>query len=345
MATWNFSGYKNGRGASVTFTYTTSFNRSTNQTTVTITNIKSVFNTGGASSVCALSGTLTVKAADNTGSSGTYDVSQSKNGNSITISTDVSKTITVSHGIGTNKQVILSFNGDINAAYYHSYPTDSSTNTTVTAASATARTLSISAGAGTSITVNRTSSPWAATGGLSSGAAIYDGDVLKITFGVSTGYNLGTHTVNGSTFTTGNTHTVSANVTVVSTASVKSYSLSISTDGHATVTVNRTSSPLQGASTGNISDGETIYYNDVISVDVTPNGGYEVETATLNDGEIVSPHTVSENVSIVVVTSPLGFAYIDINTEVTAFSMLIDTGSVIERFRAYIDNGESIVPY
>ena len=161
MATWNFSGYNNGRGAEVTFTYTASFNAAANQTTVTITNYTSVFNTGGASSICSLTGTLTVKAADNTGSSGTLDVSQSQNGNSPTISTDVSKTITVSHGTGTSKQIILTFSGDINANYYHTYPDES---TTVTVASATARSLSISAGDGAGVTVNRTSSPWATTG-------------------------------------------------------------------------------------------------------------------------------------------------------------------------------------
>ena len=120
MATWTFSGYNNGRGAEVTFTYTAAFNPAANQTTVTITNCKSVFNTGGASSVCALTGTLTVKAADNTASSGTVNVSQSQNGNSITISTAVGQTITVTHAKGTSKQIILAFSGTINAATYHS---------------------------------------------------------------------------------------------------------------------------------------------------------------------------------------------------------------------------------
>ena len=164
MATWTFSGYNNGRGAAVTFTYTASYNASTNQTTVTITNYKSVFNTGGVSGYCSLSGTLTVKAADNTNSYGTLVASHSKSGNGPTVSTDVSQTIIVSHGTGTSKQVILSFNGDINAVTWHTYPTDSTTYTTVTVASATARTLSISAGTGSSITVTRQSSPWAATG-------------------------------------------------------------------------------------------------------------------------------------------------------------------------------------
>lgn len=304
MATWSFSGYNNGRGAAVTFTYTASFNAAANQTTVTITNYTSVFNTGGSSSVCSLTGTLTVKAADNTGSSGTLDVSQSKNGNNPTISTDVSHTITVSHGTGTNKQIILAFSGDINANYYHTYPDES---TTVTVASATARSLSIFAGEGTGITVNRTSSPWAATGGLSSGATVYDGDVLTISFSVSTGYNLSAHTVNGSSFTNGGTHTVSGNVTVVATATRISYTLTLTTDGHCVLTVTRNGSAL--------ASGDTIYYGDSLNIGFSAQPGYEVKSAILNGSEITSPyiHMVIGNVEIVIITELLSSAWIYTN--------------------------------
>lgn len=78
--------------------------------------------------------------------------------------------------------------------------------------------LSTSAGTGSSITVNRTSSGYGSTGNLSSGTKLYTGDTLKITFTPSTNYAISTHTVNGSTFTSGNTHTVSGNVSVVATA-------------------------------------------------------------------------------------------------------------------------------
>lgn len=217
MASWNFSGYNNGRGASVTFTYTASYNASTNQTTVTITNYTSVFNTGGASGYCAMSGTLTVKAADNTGSAGTLGVSHSKNGKSPTISTDVSKTITVTHGTGTSKNIVLAFSGTINSVTYFTYPNES---TTVTVASATARTLSISVGVGASVTVSRQSSPWAATGNLSSGSTVYDGDVLKITFSANAGYEINTATLNGGAITSPKQHTVTGAVTIVITAKV-----------------------------------------------------------------------------------------------------------------------------
>lgn len=68
-------------------------------------------------------------------------------------------------------------------------------------------TLSITQASGTTVTVTRNGSP------LTSGAAINSGDVLTISV---TG---GTVKVNGATFTSGSTHTVAGNVSVVSTAS------------------------------------------------------------------------------------------------------------------------------
>ena len=326
MATWTFSGYNNGRGAEVTFTYTASFNPATNQTTVTINSCKSVFNTGGASSICSLTGTLTVKAADNTGSSGTLDVSQSKNGNSPTISTDVSKTITVSHGKGTSKQIILAFSGDINAAYYHSYPNES---TTATVANATARSLSVSAGTGSNVTVTRQSSPWAATGSIFNGATVYDGDVLKIDFNVSTGYNLSVRTVNGSTFTSGGTHTVSGNVTVVSRATVKSYTLTVNADSHALVTVTRGGEAL--------SNGAEINHFDLLSVTASAVSGYKVSAADIN-GTAISPdtavsHTVSGPVTVTVFTEALSNLFIDTINGRKRVMVVIDSGGQRKKYR------------
>lgn len=81
-------------------------------------------------------------------------------------------------------------------------------------------TLSVSAGSNSTITVNRTTNAYKSTdtGVIKNDATIYKGDVLKISFSVSSGYTLKTHTVNGSTFTTGGTHTVGGAVNVVSTA-------------------------------------------------------------------------------------------------------------------------------
>ena len=328
MATWTFSGYNNGRGAAVTFTYTAAFDPATNKTRVTITNYTAAFNTGGASGYCQLTGTLTVKAADNTGSYGTLDVSASKsNANSPTVSTDVSQVIEVSHGIGASKQIILEFSGTINSVTYFTYPNESNT---VTVASATARSLSLSAGSGAEISVSRQSSPWAAAGSLLSGDAVYDGDVLVIGFSALTGYALLTHTVNGADFESGGSLTVSANVTVSATAALLAYTLTIAADSHALVTVTRGGEAL--------SDGAEISHFDLLSVTVSAKAGYKVSEADIN-GTAISPgasvsHTVSGPVTVTAITEALSNLLLDVGGVRKRFLVLIDSGGVRKNFRA-----------
>lgn len=327
MATWTFSGYNNGRGAAVTFTYTAAFYPATNKTKVTITNYKAVFNTGGATGYCQLTGTLTVKAADNTGSYGTLEVSASKsNANSPTVSTDVSQVIEVSHGTGTSKQIILAFSGTINSVTYFTYPDES---TTAAVASATARTLSIYAGTGSSITVTRQSSPWAAAGELT-GGTVYDGDVLRISFSALTGYELTAQKVNGADFESGKTLKVSTDVTVSAFAALKTYTLTVSADSHAAVTVTRGGEAL--------TDGEEINHFDVLAVTVSARAGYEVSAADIN-GTAISPetevsHTVSGPVAITVTTEALPGVLLDVGGVRKRFLILIDSGGVRKNFRA-----------
>ena len=322
MATWTFSGYNNGRGAAVTFTYTAAFDPATNKTRVTITNCTAAFNTGGATGYCQLTGTLTVKAADNTGSYGTLDVSASKsNANSPTASTDVSQVIEGPHGTGTSKQITLAFSGTINSVTYFTYPNESNT---VTVASATARSLILSAGSGAEISVSRQSSPWAAAGSLSHGAAVYDGDVLVIRFSALTGYALSTHTVNGADFESGGSLTVSANVTVSAAAELLTYTLTIAADSHALVTVTRGGEAL--------SDGAEISHFDLLSVTASAKAGYKVSAADIN-GTAISPdaevsHTVSGPVAVTAITEALS-------------NLLLDVGCVRKRFLILIDSNGS----
>lgn len=328
MATWTFSGYNNGRGAAVTFTYTAAFDPATNKTRVAITNYTAAFNTGGATGYCQLTGTLTVKAAENTGSYGTLDVSASKsNANSPTVSTDVSQVIEVSHGIGTSKQIILAFSGTINAVTYFTYPNESNT---VTVASATARSLSLSAGSGTEISVLRQSSPWAAAGSLLSGDAIYDGDLLVIGFSALTGYELTAQKVNGADFESGKTLSVSTDVTVNATAKLKSYTLTIDADSHAAVTVTRGGAAL--------ASGAEISHFDVLAVTVSARAGYEVSAADIN-GTDISPdmevsHTVSGPVTVTVLTEAMPGVLLDVGGVRKRFLILIDSGGVRKNFRA-----------
>lgn len=125
-------------------------------------------------------------------------------------------TITVSHDNNGKKSVSVSI-----AAQIYNYGTDNSTYSgSITMTPNPVYTLSISAGTGSSITVNRTSCPVSGnTGNLSAGSKkLYHDDKLKITFTPSSNYSITTHTVNGSSFTSNNTHTVSGNVSVVATA-------------------------------------------------------------------------------------------------------------------------------
>ena len=234
------------------------------------------------------------------------------------------------------------FSGHSSYSLYYAF--DSSDNPTLKiVTSVTSYKLTTSAGDGSSITVNRTSSPLggAATGTITSGATIYLNDVLKITFTASSGYNLGTHTVNGTSFTSGNTHTVTAAVTIQSTATLKSFTLSISAGTGSTITVNRTSSPLKGATTGTIANGATIYYNDVLKITTSASGGYEIKEQTFNGSSFASgaSKTVTAAVTIVTTTALMGLVYIDNGTEFEAYLIFIDNGTSWEQYIPYIDNG------
>ena len=126
-------------------------------------------------------------------------------------------------------------------------------------------------GTGYFVTVTRTSSPYgdASTGALSSGAVVYYGDVLSVTYTASTGYTIGSC---GST-----SITVSGDITssdIYATVIVNSYIASWSDGTGYTIAVSRTSSPFGNASTGALSSGATVYYGDVLSVTYTASTGY-----------------------------------------------------------------------
>lgn len=132
-----------------------------------------------------------------------------------------SKTTRVVHNAdGSKNNVSLSASWRFSGVYSGVSIGTITASTTVNLDKITTYSLSISAGTGSNITVNRTSSGYGGTGNLSSGARLYYNDKLKITFTPSTNYAISTHTVNGSTFSSGNTYTVTGNVSVVATAQV-----------------------------------------------------------------------------------------------------------------------------
>ena len=247
-------------------------------------------------------------------SAGTYKVPANGSYNTVLVnSTGAAWSYTLSglsRGNDGKLSVEVSWNGITLNNWYSGFGITVSGTETVTLTTVVASyTLSINAGTGSTISVSRTSSPnqGAFTGSLSIGDTIYYGDVLTITFGASTGYDLVDHTVNGSSFTSGGTHTVSDNVFIVTTATRISYTLTLTTDGHCVLTVTRSGSAL--------ASGDTIYYGDSLNISFSALTGYEVESAVLNGDEITSPytHNVTGSVDITIVTALLSSAWIYVN--------------------------------
>lgn len=219
-------------------------------------------------------------------------------------------------------------------------------NVTITASSSLQSfTLSINAGTGSSITVKRTSSQQsgASLTTLSNGAIIYYFDQLQISFGSSTGYNLDTHTVNSANFTSGDTYSVTGAVSVISTATVQSWELLIQEGAGSTITVTRTSSPKQGAETGQLSNGSIIYYSDVLQIVFTALPGNEILTQTVNGDSFVSgnSHTVIGAVTVITSTKMLGLVYIGDGQKYDAYFVYIYNGSSWDMYAPYIYNGTS----
>lgn len=82
--------------------------------------------------------------------------------------------------------------------------------------------LAISEGQGSTIQVARQSSDLGPTGVLTNGHLIYTNDTLRIAATPNSNYRILTLTVNGNAFVSGNTHNVTGDVSVVSTAQVLS---------------------------------------------------------------------------------------------------------------------------
>ena len=177
-------------------------------------------------------------------------------------------------------------------------------------------TLYINQGTGTTITVRRGSSI------LYNGSSLSYGDVLVISCVGNTGYTLSSHTVNGAAFSSGGSHSVSGDVTVASSANLRSFVLSVGSIAHGSVTVNRTSS--LGGSTGNIASGAKIFYFDSLKITFTANNGFKFTTTLVNGAAFSSggTHTVSGNVSITATTEALC-------SEVGATDASIGSASVI----------------
>lgn len=207
-------------------------------------------------------------------------------------------------------------------------------------------TLSISAGTGSSISVSRTDSPnaGAATGPLSNGDTVYYGDILSVAFSPDTGYDLATMKINGGDTGASTTHIVTGNVSITSTASLKVFTLSLTaSNSGVVVSVLRLSSPIGGGSVGQIFNGATLYYNDVILVSYSLGVGYQLDEHTINGTDFDSgdSYTVTSNTAVVVQASASGFIYIHNEP----YLVYVGNGSSYDRYLTQIGNGSSYDAY
>lgn len=195
--------------------------------------------------------------------------------------------------------------------------------------------LFVSAGTGSSISVYRSASQaGAGVGYLNNGSTIFYGDTLVVSFAAGVGYQLSSTTVNGTSFPSGGSLTVTGAVSVQSTAARLAYTLTISADANSTVTVTRSGSILVS--------GDTIYYGDTLSVTAAAKSGYEVASATVNGQAFTGSKSVSVtgNVVVVVTSSALGFAYLYHSGTFIPYLIYLWHLSAWARYRAYIwENG------
>ena len=120
------------------------------------------------------------------------------------------------------------------------------------------------------------------------------GTELTITAEAGTVYNLSTFSVGGETQTCTTTHTITADVEVVTEATLKTYTLSITEGENTTVTVtDEDEEPIL--------HGATISHFDVLTITATAAEGHTLSTFTINAEDATSPaeHVVDGNVTIV----------------------------------------------
>lgn len=189
--------------------------------------------------------------------------------------------------------------------------------------------LTISQGTGTTVSVQCNGSA------ASNGDSIIPGDSLQINISANTGYDLASRSHSNGTYS------VSGNITVSATASVKSFALTINAGAGSSITVNRTSSPKKGASTGNLSNNATIYYSDVLKISFSASSGYELKTHTVNGSAFTSggSHTVTKAVTVISTASALGLIYIDNGATFEPYLVFIDNGASWEQHMPMVDNG------
>ena len=356
MATLTYTVTYGDWTATVNLNYSTSYAFSTNKTTITFSNCTVAYR-GRVGFESKSDTVVTLTASDNTSSTGTVTLSTIEDGSGAAGGTvtytatpnPTSLTLTHKNTTGVKKvniSAVTTVTVRINSTTPER-PSNSTSPATTSVTLTTLYTLTLQKGSGTNLVVDLYSSPFRDPfSGFSSPATICDGEVLRVWGSASSSEAYENFVMNVSgvgNVTTGKTVPVNGNITVKTSADVKSFTLTASADEHSSVTVNRTSSPLKGASTGNLVTGSTIYYNDVLLISFSVNSGYEIAKSTVNDLDFVSgnKHTVKNNVTIKVASKLMGVVYIDNGTTIEKYLVYVDNGSSWDQYVPYVDDGSS----
>lgn len=157
-----------------------------------------------------------------------------------------SQTVSITQTLSAGTHYLYIWSGRANSYLNYGSFTVSTTNLSITYTGAASYKFTASVSTGITGTFTIYSSPYGRSGSISSGATIYNGEVLQIAYSVDSAYVLGTHTINGSTFTTPTNHTVTGAVNVVLSATPGLSTIAVSGDGYfgnqQTITVTRKSS-------------------------------------------------------------------------------------------------------
>lgn len=154
-------------------------------------------------------------------------------------------------------------------------------------------------------------------------------------------------TATSAAYSPGESYTPTAGITLYAVWRIISYGVSASISARGiTANILRTASPVAGAASGLLSDGDTVYYNDTVKVSWAISTGYQADTLRVNgeDVSLLSEKTVTVASALtVILTVKLG-AIVYING--VAYQAFIDNGSSFNtQYEAYIDNGSSWEAY
>ena len=347
--TFEFATTNSGRGViKVYWTHTYTDGASTSTFTINKITVKSTVNAGYnwyMDGIITLNGTTIASSTISVTSYwwiiGAKNTEYEMKNTHPTTGTTFTKSITLNHDSNGNATVTIGLEGKT-YSYFRLYRSSNSADNSQMATSGQFAektfnipqkyTLTINAGTGSTVTVNRISSNVDATGVMDDGDNIWGGDILTISFGAKTGYTLSVHTVNGSTFTSGNSITVAGDVTIRATATKNSYLLSITTDSGATVVVRSSSGTTY-------TNGSSIPYGTSITVTVTPTSGNKISSFKVNGVDKTETSitiTVTDKITIIVTSSSSGLIFINVDGGFEGHQVYIYTSSGWELYNAYV---------